>query len=132
VNTSSIAGVDVLTNGACGPGKVPGAVAEETSLPGVNPNALHAQGRCGYGPRLPYLVISPWAKRNFVDHSVTDQSSTIHFIEDNWLDGERIGHGSFDTIANSITQMFDFKRDVDNDLFILNPTTGEVEFSSSR
>ena len=132
VNTSSIAGVDVLTNGACGPGKVPGAVAEETSLPGVNPNTLHAQGRCGYGPRLPYLVISPWAKRNFVDHSVTDQSSTIHFIEDNWLDGERIGHGSFDTIANSITQMFDFKRDVDNDLFILNPTTGEVEFSSSR
>src|SRR5208282_2701659 len=121
VNTSSIPGVDVLTNGSCGPGKVPGVVAEETSLPGVNPSTLHAQGRCGYGPRLPYLVISPWAKSNFVDHSVTDQSSSIRFIEDNWLDGERIGAGSFDTIANSITQMFDFKRDVDNDLFILNP-----------
>jgi phospholipase C len=101
-------------------------------LPGVNPNTLHAQGRCGYGPRLPYLVISPWARQNFVDHSVTDQSSTIRFIEDNWLDEERIGQGSFDTIANSITQMFDFRHDVDNDLFILNPSTGEVEFSSKR
>ena len=32
-----------------------------------------ALGRCGYGPRLPLLVVSPWARRNFVDHSVTDQ-----------------------------------------------------------
>jgi phospholipase C len=93
---------------------------------------LHAQGRCGYGPRLPYLVISPWARHNFVDHSTTDQTSTIRFIEDNWLGGERIAQGSFDTIANSISPMFDFKRDVDDDLFILNPTTGEVEFSSTR
>src|SRR5262249_41735056 len=30
-------------------------------------------GRCGYGPRLPFLVISPFAKRNFVDHAITDQ-----------------------------------------------------------
>ena len=42
------------------------------------------------------LVISPWAKDNFVDHTVTDQSSIIHFIEDNWLGGQRIGNGSFD------------------------------------
>jgi len=76
-------------------------------------------------------VISPWARRNFVDHSMTDQSSTIRFIEDNWLDGQRIGNGSFDTIANSITKMFDFKQVDDNDLFILNDKTGEVEFSST-
>jgi phospholipase C len=67
----------------------------------------HPQGRCGYGPRQPFLVISPWAKRNFVDHTVTDQSSVIRFIEDNWLNDERIP-GSFDAIANSITQMLDF------------------------
>jgi phospholipase C len=24
------------------------------------------QDRCGYGPRLPFLIISPWAKVNFV------------------------------------------------------------------
>ena len=37
------------------------------------PTAPHAQGRCGYGPRLPLLVISPYAKHNYVDHTVTDQ-----------------------------------------------------------
>jgi phospholipase C len=52
-----------------------------------------AQGRCGYGPRLPLLVVSPFAKRNFVDHTVTDQSSILRFIEDNWQLG-RIGGGS--------------------------------------
>ena len=53
---------------------------------------------------MPYMVISPWARRNFVDHTMTDQSSTIHFIEDNWLGGKRIGQGSYDAIASSITQ----------------------------
>ena len=46
------------------------------------------QGRCGYGPRLPLLVISPYAKANFVDHTLTDQSSIMKFIEDNWSLGE--------------------------------------------
>jgi phospholipase C len=126
VNSSAVPLVDVLNDGSpsCGTGK--------TALPGINSDTLHAQGRCGYGPRLPYLVISPWARRNFVDHTMTDQSSTIRFIEDNWLDGERIGNGSFDTIANSISQMFDFdsKQEHGNDSFILNDKTGEVEFSS--
>jgi phospholipase C len=88
----------------------------------------HAQGRCGYGPRQPFLVVSPFAKHNFVDHTVTDQTSVLRFVEDNWLGGQRIP-GSFDAIANSITQMLEFKRhgdDGDNDRLFLNPTTGEV------
>ena len=113
---------DALTSpGMCGTGA--------TALPGVKPSTKHAQGRCGYGPRMPYMVISPWARHNFVDHSMTDQSSTIHFIEDNWLDGGRIGQGSYDALANSITQMFNFKQVPDNDLFLLNDQTGEVLFS---
>ena len=60
------------------------------ALPGVAPAAHAAQGRCGYGPRLPLLVISPWPKE-LVDHTVTDQTSIIRFIEDNWLNGQRIG-----------------------------------------
>ena len=88
----------------------------------ANPNAL---GRCGYGPRQPLLVISPWARQNFVDHSVTDQTSVIHFIEDNWLGGQRLGSGSFDGIANSIDQMFNFKSLRANGKLILNPGTGE-------
>jgi len=95
------------------------------SLPGIDSGNAHALGRCGYGPRLPLLVISPWAKENFVDHTVTDQSSIIHFIEDNWLGGQRIGQGSFDGIASSISQMFDFTHKQDDGRLFLDPSTGE-------
>src|SRR5437763_14154118 len=85
---------DFLTcTGVCGDGT--------RALPGVDPATLHAQGRCGYGPRLPLMVISPYAKMNFVDHSLTDQTSVLRFIEDNWLNGTRIGQGSFDAAAGS-------------------------------
>ena len=118
VNTST-GPADALTGpNACG--------TAANSLPGYNPTANpHALGRCGYGPRLPLLVISPWAKQNFVDHTVTDQSSIIHFIEDNWLAGQRIGQGSFDAIASPITQMFNFTKIRTNDVLFLNPGTGE-------
>jgi phospholipase C len=119
VNTSTGA-ADALTGpNACG--------NAATSLPGLNPANAHALGRCGYGPRLPLLVVSPWARQNFVDHTVTDQSSIIHFIEDNWLGGKRIGHGSFDGIASSITQMFNFTTMRSNGVLFLNPSTGERE-----
>ena len=114
VNTS-VGPADALTGtGTCGNGLM--------VLPGVS--GLPAMGRCGYGMRQPLLIVSPWARQNFVDHTVTDQSSIIHFIEDNWLGETRIGQGSFDGIANSITQMFDFSnRGVDRKLF-LDPSTG--------
>jgi phospholipase C len=97
------------------------------ALPGVNPATVHAQGRCGYGPRLPMLVISPWARSNFVDHTMTDQSSIIRFVEDNWLHKTRIGAGSFDTIANSISHMFDFDHENGDRRLFLDPNTGEVQ-----
>jgi phospholipase C len=64
--------------------------------------------RCGPGPRLPLLVISPYAKTNFVGHSVTTQASITKFIEDNWLTG-RIGDASFDGSAGSLNGLFDFR-----------------------
>ncbi|SED48076.1 phospholipase C [Amycolatopsis tolypomycina] len=63
--------------------------------------------RCGYGPRLPLLVVSPFSKVNHVDHTLTDQTSVLKFIEDNWFTG-RIGDSSFDARAGSLTGMFDF------------------------
>ena len=66
------------------------------------------QGRCGYGPRLPLLVISPWARTNYIDNTVTDQSSITRFIEDVFLSSQRLGGGSADTIAGSIMNMFNF------------------------
>jgi len=118
VNQSTGA-ADALTGaGACGTASI--------ALPGIDAGNAHALGRCGYGPRQPFLVISPWALENTVDHTVTDQTSVIRFIEDNWLGGQRIGQGSFDAVANSITQMFNFKQMRDNGFLILNPGTGEL------
>jgi phospholipase C len=81
------------------------------------------QGRCGYGPRLPLLIMSPYARPDFVDHTITDQTSVIRFIEDNWRLG-RIGDGSFDALAGSLDGMFDFRHPNARKLF-LNPDTGE-------
>ena len=81
------------------------------------------QGRCGYSQRLPLLVISPFSKQNYVDHSTTDQSSVVRFIEDNW-GLSRIGNGSADALAGSLTSMLDFHKSSSSAL-ILDPTTGE-------
>jgi phospholipase C len=117
VNQSATS-VDALTApGECGS-------SANTALPGNS--VEHAQGRCGYGPRLPLLVISPWARSNYVDHTVTDQSSITRFIEDNWLDGQRIT-GSFDSLAGTLNNMFDFKGSASNKgVFLLDPGTGVV------
>lgn len=118
VNGSATADDALNGPGACGNGS--------TALPGVNPATTHAQGRCGYGTRVPLLVISPYAKPNYVDHTLLDQSSVVRFIEDNWLASERIGEGSYDAIAGSITGMFDFNQ-TPNPQLILSPTTGLVQ-----
>ena len=81
-------------------------------------------------------MISPFAKRNHIDHTLTDQASVLRFIEDNWLSGERIQlGGSFDTIAGTIEHMFDFddRRGNENDRkLILDPSTGAIVFNSHR
>lgn len=80
--------------------------------------------RCGYGPRLPLLVISPYARGNFVDHSLTDQTSIIRFIEDNWNLG-RIGDQSYDQLAGPLDGMFDFRHAATRAV-MLDPKTGTI------
>jgi phospholipase C len=108
------------TDALTGPGQCGNA---ETALPG--PKVAHALGRCGYGTRQPLLVISPFARRNYVDHAVTDQTSILRFIEDNWLGGERVGQGSFDSIAGPLTGMFDFQHP-DASKYLLDESSGRV------
>jgi phospholipase C len=79
--------------------------------------------RCGYGPRLPLLVISPYAKENSVSHALSDQTSILRFIEDNWLGGQRISPISFDNIAGSLADMVDFAQPNMRRLW-LDPATG--------
>jgi phospholipase C len=83
-------------------------------------------GRCGYGPRLPFIVISPFAKKNYVDHSITDQSSILAFIEDNW--GLPQISNSMDAIAGSIMNMLDFSHEHaegQSRTLFLDPSTGQ-------
>ena len=108
------------------------------------PDAL--QARCGFGPRLVLNMVSPWAKVNYVDHSLTDQSSLLRFVEDNWdldyIDGPATHDPknglrqpnfvrapqkqSFDVITGSFDNMFDFDDSPRRGEFILNPMSGAV------
>ena len=103
----------------------------DASICNTTPTTLGSyQYRCGLGPRLPLIVISPWTRPNYVSNNLTDTASIIKFIEDNWLHGQRIGNGSYDASAGSLDApggVLDFHLVIPNYVpVILNPTTGEV------
>ena len=100
---------------------------------GTQPNGVSGHpvnGRCGPGVRIPFLVISPWAKPNYVDHYQISQASIVKFIEDNWLGSWRLGGGAFDATTGSIFPMFDFSGSGKTPALTLDPTTGEPETGS--
>ncbi len=81
-------------------------------------------GRCGPGTRIPFLVISPWARTNFVSHTAITQASVVRFIEDNWLGGARLGGGSFDASAGDIRDMLNSTGTANTAALYLDPTLG--------
>lgn len=101
----------------------PGVCGQGTPQNGVNGKPVN--GRCGPGTRIPFLVISPWAKTNYVSHTRISQASIVRFIEDNWLGGQRLGGGSFDASAGSLMDLFDFNRPAGTKTFI-DPVQGTV------
>ncbi|HYV77790.1 MAG TPA: alkaline phosphatase family protein, partial [Streptosporangiaceae bacterium] len=109
INSSADPALDALNGpGVCGHGQPMGGI----------------QDRCGYGQRLPLLVISPYAKTDYVSNTIADQTSVLAFIEDNWLGGQRTGGSSFDNLAGSLDNMFSW----DHPSFapyLLDPVTGE-------
>ena len=114
----SFSSADALNGaGICG-------VIGTTEPKGVN--GLPVAGRCGPGTRQPFLVISPYAKKNYVSHVLITQASIPQFIEDNWLNGERLGGGAFDATTGSIMDMFDFTQKKSAKL-ILDPAFGTVD-----
>jgi phospholipase C len=99
------------------------AMCEETAVTIGSGN-----GRCGYSQRLPMIVISPYTRDNYVSSNLTDTTSVVKFIEDNWLHGERIP-GSFDATSGSLDArggLLDFWVRPHFQPVILNPTTGAV------
>ena len=84
--------------------------------------------RCGYSQRLPFVVISPYTRQNYVSSNETNTASVVKFIEDNWLHGERIPN-SFDATSGSLDArggLLDFNTRPHFNPVILNPTTGAV------
>ena len=113
--SSSFDAIDDQVNGAgtCGTSTAP------LGLKGAPVN-----GRCGPGTRIPFVVISPWAKVNYVDHTQITQASVVRFIEDNWLNGARLGGGAFDATAGSINGMFNFSGAGNNPTLFVDPNLG--------
>jgi uncharacterized protein YjbI with pentapeptide repeats len=81
------------------------------------------------------IVVSPWAKTNYVDHNLSDQSSIINFIEYNWHLPAIFG--SFDQALASVDAtegvpfdlagMFDFTHPSSVPTFPLDPATGQFD-----
>jgi phospholipase C len=44
----------------------------------------------GYGIRVPSLIISPYAKKGYIDHQVLSNDAYLQFIEDDFLNGARL------------------------------------------
>ena len=127
--TDMVNGSATTADSLNGAGVCMSATAAAAALPGPNSNGLPVQGRCGHGPRLPLLVISPWANKNYIDNTPTDQASVIRFIEDTFLASKRIGGGSFDATAGTLNNMFNFSNGAvipNPNVVLLNPATGAV------
>jgi len=111
---------------------VPGVTENGHMTPGdqcqpgssVNPSLSPQVDRCGYGPRLPMLLLSPWVKPNTLDSSVMSTDAILRFIEDRFLGGKRIGGGSLDAVAGSLMSAFSATKPNYKPL-ILSPSTGE-------
>jgi len=90
------------------------------------------QGRCGFGPRIPMLVISPYAKPNYVDSHLSDQASIINFVEYNWhlpgipgsADQVLAARDRREGLPFDLAGMFDFNQ-APNPKLILNASTGQ-------
>lgn len=70
------------------------------------------------------VVISPYAKDNYVDHRITDQSSILQFIEENW---ELAAWAMVPQTraAGTLSSLFDFNNPR-HGKFLLDPQTGQV------
>ena len=102
--------------------------------PQTTPPLGGEQGRCGFGPRLPLLLISPFAKRNAVDHNLSNQASMINFVEYNWglpgipgsVDQAQSSVDASEGVPFDLAGMFEFSGGKNGKLF-LDPGTGEKQ-----
>jgi phospholipase C len=115
------------TSGQCGP-------SPQTSSP-----LGGEQGRCGFGPRLPMLVVSPCANQNVVDSNLTNQASIVNFIEYNWhlpsisgsFDQALKAQDKKEGIAFDLAGLFNFDK-CDAPALTLDPASGEIDWRNAN
>ena len=61
----------------------------------------------GYGPRVPGLLVSPYARTGYIDSTVLDFTSVLKFIEQNWNIAPL---SQRDANANNFLSAFDFNQ----------------------
>ncbi len=61
----------------------------------------------GYGPRVPVILVSPYAKAGIIDHTILDFTSILKFIEQNWSIAPLAQR---DSNANNLLSAFDFNQ----------------------
>lgn len=62
----------------------PAALRPDAIPPAVNPGESTYDGFARYGFRVPAVVVSPYAKRDYVSHVVYDHTSILAFLERKW------------------------------------------------
>ena len=73
----------------------------------------------GYGLRVPGLVVSAYARHGFVDHQILSHDAYVKFIEDDFLNGERLDpktDGRPDpraSVAENAPELGDLRNDFD-------------------
>jgi acid phosphatase len=89
----------------------------------------------GYGLRVPSLIISPYARKSYIDHQTLSQDAYIKFIEDDFLHGQRLdpatdgrpdprpGVRETNPLLGDLTLAFDFTQKPLPPLILPNATT---------
>jgi phospholipase C len=76
-----------------------------------------AGDKWGPGSRVPAIIVSPYAKRGFVDHTQYDTTSILKLIEERW---NLQPLGTRDAAVNDLTNAFDFSANA-----TVLPSTGD-------
>jgi phospholipase C len=114
------------TSGLCG--------SESTTTP-----LAGEQGRCGFGPHQPLLLISPFARQNAIDHNRSDPASIPNFIEHNWhlpaiagsFDQALASVDTSEGAAVDLAGLFDFTHNRAAAVH-LSPVTGQVDLAGAH
>jgi phospholipase C len=99
----------------------------------------------GYGLRVPALVISPYARKGFIDHQTLSFDAYIKFIEDDFLGGRRLDPTTDRRpdprplvrenvkILGNLVRDFDFKQEPRSPYLLSpHPRSAEARLRSSR